>query len=60
MNPLPHVSQHVCGDGSIHVGELEDCLLFSHALYIERRNRWVKEQEDAWERAQQSEKHEDQ
>ena len=53
MNPLRHVSQHVCDDGSIQAGELEDCP--RHALYIERRNRWVKEQEDAWERAQQSE-----
>ena len=54
------MSQHVCGDGSIVSGELEDCPELKHTLYIARRDRWVKEMEDAWERAQQSEQREDQ
>ena len=54
------MSQHMCRDGSIEIGELEDCPRLAHTLYITRRDRWVKEMEDAWERAQQSEQREDQ
>ena len=49
------MSQHVCGDGSIVSGELEDCPELKHVLYIARRDRWVKEMEDAWERLQRAE-----